>query len=608
MGRFYTSRGDDKYNISNSRATSISDSGGNNTITIDKSNDSHLSTTDGDDVFSVSNSTKAVIRMGDGINSITLVNSNLGKKVLDRSSISGGNDVDTIDVKNSHYSSVSAFGGNDKISVDTAYRSSTVGGRGNDDITINNAEESIVFGDGYSRRKTGEDNDIIKISNSKAVYAIGNDGDDKIEVTNSQNALIYGDSYEKLFYAQQQYYGVFQRPSFSGFSGNGNDEISVTKSKGSTIYGGGGNDKIYVDLISDMNKIDGGEGIDTLVIKQGAVDFTANSFALANKVINIETLDLTQNKGQITLNKEAVEKMTDAGKTLMIIGDANSNVVFKDKGWSIDDTREDYTYLSYGGTTVILDKDVMTNFDGLTLTTSLSERIDAATLKLNINAITTNLNIRFLIDTQNKATLNKGTEANGVYTLTAAELKELKLTFNNPSQTESFNLNIKAVLSGQTIVEKVYDVTAEILTQDNMIQEMEGDISSKTLHGFSGDDVMDIKGTTNNMMVGAKLYGESGDDKITVDNVLGVAVSGGDGKDVITVTNLNMSTIYGDANDDIIRVENSGQSDVYGDDGDDKIDVVLSLMVEFLEALELILLMLVIQILLKCLVAMVMTR
>ena len=131
------------------------------------------------------------------------------------------------------------------------------------------------------------------ISNSKAVYAIGNDGDDKIEVTNSQNALIYGDSYEKLFYAQQQYYGVFQRPSFSGFSGNGNDEISVTKSKGSTIYGGGGNDKIYVDLISDMNKIDGGEGIDTLVIKLGAVDFTANSFALANKVINIETLDLT---------------------------------------------------------------------------------------------------------------------------------------------------------------------------------------------------------------------------------------------------------------------------------------------------------------------------
>jgi hypothetical protein len=88
---------------------------------------------------------------------------------------------------------------------------------------------------------------------------------------------------------------------------------------------------------SALNALDGGAGIDTLILSQGSnIDFTA--FNAGNMVLNdIEIINLNHNGAHElkNLSLEDVLAITDNNHTLTILGDSGDKVDFDGgNGWS----------------------------------------------------------------------------------------------------------------------------------------------------------------------------------------------------------------------------------------------------------------------------------
>lgn len=120
--------------------------------------------------------------------------------------------------------------------------------------------------------------------------------------------------------------------------GAGNDDITGTGQ--SIIYGGSGNDHITIDDFSgQQNRVDGGNGIDTL-----AADNFDNAFDLAGawhgRISDIEIVDLTGTRSNIlSLDATTIGALSGnngtafGANTLLVRGDAEDLINLTDQGW-----------------------------------------------------------------------------------------------------------------------------------------------------------------------------------------------------------------------------------------------------------------------------------
>ncbi len=103
-------------------------------------------------------------------------------------------------------------------------------------------------------------------------------------------------------------------------------DVLVGSSGTDSLYGGSGNDTLMFDSSDDV--IDGGEGVDTLIVA-GA---SALDFSTLDNVSNIEVIDLTDSMGLKLNNVTAldIKEITDTANDIYIIGDAIDQFDFAD--------------------------------------------------------------------------------------------------------------------------------------------------------------------------------------------------------------------------------------------------------------------------------------
>ncbi|MBN2869391.1 MAG: cadherin-like domain-containing protein [Campylobacterales bacterium] len=116
-------------------------------------------------------------------------------------------------------------------------------------------------------------------------------------------------------------------------------DVLVGSSGTDSLYGGGGNDTLVFDSSDDV--IDGGEGIDTLIVA-GA---SALDFSSLDNVSNIEVIDLSDSAGSTLENVTAADiiEITNSANDIYIIGDAGDQFDFANNvAWT--QTGSDVTY------------------------------------------------------------------------------------------------------------------------------------------------------------------------------------------------------------------------------------------------------------------------
>jgi Ca2+-binding RTX toxin-like protein len=142
------------------------------------------------------------------------------------------------------------------------------------------------------------------------------------------------------------------------YGGTGNDTLNG-QAGADSLLGGDGDDVIVWDLaritgrtdasnvtnVTDQttvnasvtnDTIDGGEGIDSLLMGYSSVDFTQSG--ATNHISNIETIDLRgRSATTVVLDRDAVEALTDNQNILRIDGDIGDRLVLSDWGeWTFD--------------------------------------------------------------------------------------------------------------------------------------------------------------------------------------------------------------------------------------------------------------------------------
>ena len=115
-------------------------------------------------------------------------------------------------------------------------------------------------------------------------------------------------------------------------AGQGNDTIEGNGGQ-DVLYAGQGDD-IFDIIDSTFFRIDGGSGTDTLVWNaSGTLDLTAIE---ANRLENIEVLDLSTNTGDVIINLREVLDISSTSNNLVIDGDSNNTVNLLDTGdWTL---------------------------------------------------------------------------------------------------------------------------------------------------------------------------------------------------------------------------------------------------------------------------------
>jgi hypothetical protein len=197
--------------------------------------------------------------------------------------------------------------GNDILSGNDGHDTIS-GGLGNDTIYGGTGQDYLSGGEGDDAIYGGADNDHID----------GDAGNDIVDGGTGNDIVKGGDGNDLLF-------GGAGDDRLEGEAGDDTLDGNVGAD---TLLGGEGDDTLVFDSTDAL--IDGGNGLDTLIIKEtGTLDFS--------NVHNIETIDLTGNGTQdITgLSLNDVLNMTDANHTLTITGDAADSVGTVDTtGWT----------------------------------------------------------------------------------------------------------------------------------------------------------------------------------------------------------------------------------------------------------------------------------
>jgi hypothetical protein len=134
------------------------------------------------------------------------------------------------------------------------------------------------------------------------------------------------------------------------------------------ILSAGGGDDIIVHDLSDTS-IDGGSGMDTLILVDDAIDF-----GVLENISNIESLDLGKggdNGKSVSLTLENITGMTDIDNDLKIFGDDNDSVNLNDPAssntWIKSDTQsesgfDEYTSSEDSTVTLKIDDDINVDY------------------------------------------------------------------------------------------------------------------------------------------------------------------------------------------------------------------------------------------------------
>ena len=142
-----------------------------------------------------------------------------------------------------------------------------------------------------------------------------------------------GDSSTATSSAQIEIDGTASAETVDGTSA---DEVIDAKEGADTINAGAGDDNIVLDV--NDTSIDGGEGLDTLLISDGMdIDLSA----LDDNISNIEVIDLGEGSQNITsLSIEDVLNITDTDNILRIDGD-DSDTIDLDTEWTLGGFKTD---------------------------------------------------------------------------------------------------------------------------------------------------------------------------------------------------------------------------------------------------------------------------
>ena len=213
---------------------------------------------------------------------------------------------------------------------------------------------------------TTEGNDIITVGDGNNTINAGR-GENEIKTGNGNNVIITGDNNDVIT------------------TGSGNDYIDAGRSgytgmnKGDLVNAGAGDDRVVFNFNGGMSlvqRLDGGEGADTLIMrpvaKDGTIDFNKiNGKEFNNTIQNFEKIQLgadadgNDNQAVKLLNLKAdnVFGITDDVNTILkISGDNKDSVSLKGFTESVDQTGVQAGYTRYEGqtstaTTIYIDVD-----------------------------------------------------------------------------------------------------------------------------------------------------------------------------------------------------------------------------------------------------------
>ncbi len=231
------------------------------------------------------------------------------------------------------------------MAIDASLLSNT-GSNGIDTDTFIDIENLI--GSSYGDILTGDGNDNILTGGAGADVLNGGAGNDTASYADATTRVVasltssfwpfqsgdaQGDSFNSIenLTGSDHDDGLFGDSSANILSGGAGDDSLNGLGGNDNLDGGLGNDSIYVSSnTADLpNIVDGGDGVDTLVL-QGLVDSGSYDLtALANITDNIETLDIRDGAGsEITVSGLDVQSMVDGGTSsqLIIMADSGDSI------------------------------------------------------------------------------------------------------------------------------------------------------------------------------------------------------------------------------------------------------------------------------------------
>jgi hypothetical protein len=154
-------------------------------------------------------------------------------------------------------------------------------------------------------------------------------------------------------------------------TGNVGNNILDGRGGADTLNGGGGNDILRVPGLGFKN-LDGGAGVDTLVLTSAGQ--TLDLTAFGSKLHNLETINLN-GANTLTLTAAAVQNLSTTSDQLVVDGTASS-AVNADGGWTqgADTAANGQSYHTYaqGTASLWVDTDVAVNINGVLPLASLN--------------------------------------------------------------------------------------------------------------------------------------------------------------------------------------------------------------------------------------------
>ncbi|MBC2733979.1 MAG: cadherin-like domain-containing protein, partial [Desulfobacteraceae bacterium] len=205
------------------------------------------------------------------------------------------------------------------------------GGDGNDSISGGAGEDTLSGNDGNDYLSGGDDADTV-YGGAGQDHLDGDAGDDIVDGGTGDDIVLGGTGNDLVFggAGDDRLEGEEGDDTLSGGSGNdtlvgGDGSDTLDGGAGADIVDGGrGADSIVFD--ENDTHIDGGTGLDTLLISNEVLDFSALS---DGTIENIEKLDLNSADAQsISLSLDDVLDMTDANHVLEVTGGEGDEITF----------------------------------------------------------------------------------------------------------------------------------------------------------------------------------------------------------------------------------------------------------------------------------------
>ncbi|WGM31641.1 DUF4214 domain-containing protein [Brevundimonas sp. NIBR11] len=316
--------------------------------------------------------------------------------------------------------------------------------------------------------------------------------------------------------------------------GGGNDTFEI--SANGFFYGDAGNDIFSLGGFALNGLIDGGEGIDTLVLNAGVIDLTAGTLTAGSATATVRGIENVQLRGSGSVRGDASANLLTAGDvtgSVELRGEGGDD--FLNGGQSADTLYggDGNDQIAGGGGSDLVDggdgSDTFIMYQGgvTTLATGQSTSNGATTRLISIE----NVMGSFSADT------------------ITGDAR------NNSLDGGSGNDLINGGLGDDLILGGFGD---DVIYGDEGGDRLNGGDGSDIVHGGAGDDL--ITDTGNSYQQGRtyrdELYGDEGNDTIIAsgNNDGYIQIDGGDGNDLISVAGLSSFGIYGGADSDVIEL------------------------------------------------------